>query len=78
MNLYSWDTRILYTSVPPTGAPRANSQRRIVIPNVLSMRELCGTGTLACAKASLWRTQAPAGVPVPHKRGYSAFNLPCR
>src|SRR6516164_92567 len=30
-------------------------------------RESCGTGTLPCARVSLWKAQAPAGVPVPHK-----------
>jgi len=48
----------------------------LLMTSVLSAPELCGTGTLACAKASTWRMQAPARVPVPHKHGHSAFNMP--
>src|SRR5262249_1514346 len=41
-------------------------------------RGSCGTGTLACAEASFWKKQAPAGVPVPHVLGRFCFNLPLR
>src|SRR5215813_9100254 len=54
-------------------------------------RGSCGTGTgvpdrrlawrgggTACAEASFWKKQAPAGVPVPHVLGHFCFNLPRR